>query len=137
MHQIGIALLMYTNDYPPGRFPPDLETLMVTEQLSPDVFVCPSTDDTRAIHLDELTAGGHLSYVYIGAGLTKDFPADAVALYEPLSNHRAGGCNILLADGHTERLFLADAKHLIGLAQNGDRPIYWPAHPATHPSTQP
>jgi prepilin-type processing-associated H-X9-DG protein len=102
-------------------------------------MVVGNTDDTPAVQagLKDLTDGGHLSYIYVGAGLTKNSPVDAVVLYEPMSNHKNTGSNVLFADGHVEFLQKRDAMHLAAMAQNGTRPIYWPPHPATQPSTGP
>jgi prepilin-type processing-associated H-X9-DG protein len=136
-HQIGLALIMYARSNATGRFPSDLPTLIAAEELPPIIFVCPSTRDTPANRPSDLTAGRHLSYIYIGAGLTKDSPADAVALYEPLSNHDNTGSNVLFADGHVEFIPVRQAAQLAAMAQAGIRPIYWPPHPTTQPSTQP
>jgi prepilin-type processing-associated H-X9-DG protein len=139
MHQIGLALIMYSNGDPQGRFAPDLPSLITTQELASDVFICPSTYDTRVptTQPDEaakhLMDGGHESYIYVGACLTGNSPRDAVALYEPLSNHANDGSNVLFADGHVEYLQRPDVEQIVKMDAAGKRPIFWPPHPATQP----
>jgi prepilin-type processing-associated H-X9-DG protein len=139
MHQIGLALLMYSNADPLGRFSPDLPTLITTQQLSADVFISPSTNDTvapgstLAEQAANLMKGDHESYIYVGATLTNPAPADAVALYEPLSANKNAGSNVLFGDGHGEFLPQPAVAQIIQMDQSGVRPIYWPPHPATQP----
>ena len=89
-----------------GRFPDAINDVLLA-----DAFVCPSTNDTpaagpttRAVAAD-LTAGGHLSYVYVGKGLTNaaggNTLAGTVLAYEPLSNH-GDRMNVVYADAHVE-----------------------------------
>jgi prepilin-type processing-associated H-X9-DG protein len=143
MHQIGLALIMYSNGDSLGRFSPDLPTLITSQQLSPNVFVSPSLNDTPAPgntlaeQAANLMTGGHESYTYVGATLTNQSPSNAVTLYEPLSANKNTGSNVLFADGHTEFLPQPVMEQIIQMAQSGVRPIYWPPHPATQPSAQP
>ena len=48
-------------------------------------------------------AGGHLSYLYNGRGLSTGTATDqTVVAYEPLTNHENDGGNVLFGDGHVE-----------------------------------
>lgn len=130
MKQIGSAILLYSNENH-NLYPTHLEDLLLTEDISADVFVCPCTNDgpatgptTRAV-ADALTTGGHLSYVYLGAGLKNDCDADTVVLYEPLSNHAGNGMNVLFGDGHVEFIDAANARQITDRAASGERPVIW------------
>lgn len=130
MRQIGSAILLYSNENQ-GRYPDRLEQLILTQEISADLFVCPRTDDdasrgqtTRAV-ADGLAAGGHLSYVYVGAGLTVSCDPATVVLYEPLANHAGEGMNVLFGDGHTEYLRPAEAREILDRVAAGERPVVW------------
>ena len=110
LRQIGQAILLYSNDNS-GQYPPDLGTLLLTEEITSEVFTCPSSNDTRAIGattqtvVNEMAKPGHLSYIYLGKGLNaKTISPNTVVAYEPLSNHDGDGSNVLFADGHVEFL---------------------------------
>lgn len=106
MRQIGLAITMYANEHG-GKFPDSLHEILATEDITPEVFVCPESNDTRAIGpttqatLDEFDHAGQCSYIYLGKGLTNQCDPMTPVLYEPMSNHH-GGLNVLLADGHAE-----------------------------------
>lgn len=154
MKQIGLAAMMYANDHG-GAFPDDLESLLTTEDIVPATMNCPTTSDvpaqgpTKQAMLEEFRKPGHVSYVYVGKGLTLKSPADAVVLFEPLSNHtndgmtvwserladRSGdGMNVLFADGHVEWLVNEDGRAILAQADSGVRPIRFP--PVVSPTTQ-
>ena len=111
LRQIGQGIQMYANDNH-GQFPPDLATVLLTQELTSEVFVCYRTSDTRATGpttravAANLEAGGHLSYVYCGRGMDMNAPATAVLAYERPGNH-GDGMHVLFGDGHVEFL---DAK---------------------------
>jgi prepilin-type processing-associated H-X9-DG protein len=109
LRQIGQAILLYANDHD-GQFPDTLQTLFKDEDLdlTPGVFVCPSANDVQATgatreeiarNLDE---PNHMSYVYLGRGLTKASPKDTVVAYDREINHGRQGGNVLYADGHVD-----------------------------------
>jgi prepilin-type processing-associated H-X9-DG protein len=137
MHQIGLAMIMYANGDSLARFPNDLPALLTTQELDPYVFVCPSTNDTRApgATLTEqarhLYDGGRESYIYLGAGLTSNAPSDVIVLFEPLTDHHGKGSNVLFADGHVEFLKKPAIEQVVLMYQRNIRPIDWPPHPAT------
>ena len=116
LHQVGLAILLYSQDHG-GLYPPSLAVLPAAEQISAEVFVCPSSNDEMATANDtagvvamltaaETNAAGHqrcLSYVYVGRGLTdKTATPTTVVAYEPLDNHDGDGTNVLFGDGHVE-----------------------------------
>ena len=128
MRQIGQALMLYANQNH-GVYPPKLEDLITAQLLDGQSFVCPSSDDTVApgsgnAQATNLSAGGHLSYVYIGQKLSPSAPADQVLVYELPSNHNNDGGNFLFADGHVEFFTGSDAQKMIAKLEAGKNPPY-------------
>jgi prepilin-type processing-associated H-X9-DG protein len=115
LRQIGQAILLYSDDNG-GKYPNDLGALLTIEGFTTNILNCPSSNDTPATGAttqaveSNLTAGGHLSYIYLGKGMNaKTISADTVVAYEPLSNHGGDGSNMLFGDGHVEFI---DAKNV-------------------------
>lgn len=127
LHQIGIALLIYSHDHQ-GRYPDTFADLMLAESLGPEVFICPSSSAVRssASTLREAAADlsnpAHCSYIYAGKRMTSDAPAEAVLAYEPLENHQGDGINVLFGDGHTNFIGRAAAEKLIAELKAGHDP---------------
>jgi prepilin-type N-terminal cleavage/methylation domain-containing protein/prepilin-type processing-associated H-X9-DG protein len=120
LRQIGQAILMYANENR-GAFPDTLDRVLATQDLTAAEFVCPSSQDspapgaTNQAQAANLSKGGHLSYVYVGKGMTSKIlsspnVATTVVAYEPLTNHRNDGTNVLYADGHVEFVPAAQAR---------------------------
>ena len=126
LRSIGQAVQMYANENR-GLFPPDFGTLLITQDLTSEVFVCYSTNDVRAdgptmqAVAEKLSAGGHLSYVYTGKGMTLNSPANAVLAYEPLSNH-GDGMNVLFADGRVNWIDPVRGRKLLAELDAGHNP---------------
>ena len=133
--QIGQAIQLYANDHG-DAMPPDLATLIVTEDLVPEVFVCPSSDDERspatqasAIVADLAPGRGHLSYAYVDgleryASLT---PRDVVAFESPGRHAKSfDGANVLLGDGRVEFLATKDVEAIERQFKAGTRPVKRP-----------
>jgi prepilin-type processing-associated H-X9-DG protein len=108
LRQIGQAAQLFANDHN-GNFPD-------TAAPGPD-------SKTQA---SNLRSGGHLSYVYVGKGLSAvtgpGATGKAVVAYEPLTNHANAGTNVLFADGHVEFFPAAQAKQIIADLQAGTNP---------------
>lgn len=127
MRQIGQAILLYAMDNQ-GQFPPRLEEAFLTQQISAVIFVCPSSSDTEApggtlqAQAANLSTPGHMSYVYLGKGMTTTTKADAIVLYEPLTNHGNDGANFLFADGHVEFASAPIAQKMIDAIKAGQNP---------------
>ena len=107
LRQIGQAILLYADTHA-DAYPPDLRVLLTDEDITADVFVSPSSNDTAAVGpttravADQLLTPGHCSYTYLGRGLsTKSVPDAAVVAYESPPNVTTGG-NVLFGDGHVE-----------------------------------
>jgi prepilin-type processing-associated H-X9-DG protein len=116
MRQIGQAVLLYANENK-GAYPPDLGTLLRTQDLTWEVFVCPDTSTSLPKDVKELAAmatwtNEHSDYVYVGQKLRNDSPANKILLYESMKHH-SDGCNILFNDGHCEFVDKATALNWI------------------------
>jgi Protein of unknown function (DUF3352) len=122
MQQIGQAILLYSNDQK-GAYPPDLGTLVKTEDITAAAFICPSSGE--AMPPDGMTpeqsadwVNAHTDYIYLGAGLKQRFDATIVVCYEKDGDHGGDGMNLLFGDGHTEFRRLADAHRVIADSLN-------------------
>jgi prepilin-type processing-associated H-X9-DG protein len=126
MRQIGLGLQMYAAANG-GRLPNRIEEVLLTQDLTADVFVCAESGDspapgpTKQEQSALLSSGGHLSYVYVANGQTNP-GSDVVLVYEPLAHH-GGAVNVLFGDGHVEALGQAEAIDLIRRAGAGERPL--------------
>lgn len=107
---------------------------MLNEDVGSDVFVSPSSSDTPAqgptkqAIADQLSAGSHLSYVYLGNRLTtNNATPDTVVAYEKLEPD-ADGTNVLFSDGHVDWVDSATAAKIIAEAQAGKFPVTMPVN---------
>jgi prepilin-type processing-associated H-X9-DG protein len=128
MRQIGLAILLYSNENR-GAYPPRLEDLLLTQDITSQAFVCPSTPDTPApgtspqTFAQNLSTGGHLSYVYVGADMTNTTASPAtIVLYEAMTNHANDGMNVLYGDGHVEFQTAAEAQRILNELNSGHNP---------------
>jgi hypothetical protein len=109
-----MAIASYAKDHK-GEFPDDLKTVLENEDITAATLVCPESNDTPAFGpTTQATAAallqpGHVSYIYLGKGLTTATARiDTVILYEPLSNHASAGMNVMFGDFHVEWLTAAE-----------------------------
>jgi len=107
MRQVGQGMLLYANDHK-GKYPDTLGQL-VEADINPLVFVCPSGNTAPPppeIQRDAKKVAEWINtnsdYVYLGAGLTNNTPADQILAYEKLNDHDQQGMNLLFGDGHVE-----------------------------------
>ena len=129
LRQIGLAIVMYANDNK-GQLPPDLGTVLVTQDLTSEVFVCPSSDDERAhgpttqALLQDLAKPGHCSYI-LASPLPSTWnlltPAHVLA-YEPPTNHNGDGMNVLFGDGHVEFMAKPQSDYIVSELKAGFNP---------------
>jgi prepilin-type processing-associated H-X9-DG protein len=126
MIALGQAMLLYENENN-GRYPPGLQELLKTQDTGSEVFICRSSGDTKAEGrtLDEIArnlAGEHLSYVYVGNGMSRRLSPNVVLMYEKPTNHRDGGVNVLFGDGHVELFEKELARQIIAELRLGHNP---------------
>jgi len=107
LQQIGQALQLYANHHG-GHYPDDLLALLLNEDVTGAVFVCPSSNDepatgatTRELS-DNFNQPNHCSYIYFGKGLSTPVDSNRVIAAEKPENHGGYGMNILFGDGHVE-----------------------------------
>jgi prepilin-type processing-associated H-X9-DG protein len=119
MRQIAQAMLLYSNDNQ-GNYPPDLGTLVTTQDIEPIAFLCPDSNRKLPGNWGNMDNDKKLAwinansdYVYVGAGKTNATPADEILVYEKDRNHKHQGMNMVFADGHVEWQSMEDAKERI------------------------
>jgi len=128
LRQIGQGIMMYANDHK-GRFPTTLDLLISDQDMSPEVFTCPSTNDVSAKGattqqiVADFAKPGRCSYIYVGGNLnTTTATAAHIAAYEPLANHKGTGMNVLFGDGHAEWLDVKAANYMLAELAAGRNP---------------
>jgi len=128
LRQIGQGLLLYAYDHG-GQYPQTLGPLISDADLSPEVFLCPSSNEkpasgqTRQQIVADFAKSGHCSYVYLAAGMKgSSLPANFVVAYEPLDDHEKDGANFLFGDGHAEWLNAKEAANFIKQLKAGVNP---------------
>jgi predicted Zn finger-like uncharacterized protein/prepilin-type processing-associated H-X9-DG protein len=135
LRMIGQAILMYSNDNR-GQYPPTPDLLLLTQDIQPDAFCCPSTNDKpvtgdqvqqakKQPNTTPLLVPGKSSYVYWGKGLTNNASAEAVVVYEDSANHDDEGGNFLFGDGHVEFEDKAHADAIVAELKSGNNPPRW------------
>jgi prepilin-type processing-associated H-X9-DG protein len=125
MRTIGQGMLLYANENK-GKYPPDLGTLITAEELTADVFVCPTESDGAAPRFDKpadaakwVNENSH--YVYLGAGKNTTAAADVILVHEKPDAHGGKGMNVLWGDGHVTFEVRPEAERLIE-AQKSAKP---------------
>jgi prepilin-type processing-associated H-X9-DG protein len=110
LKNIGLACLIYANEHN-GKYPDTFEEIMLAADMPPEQFICPGSGDTpapgktRAEQAAHLSEGRHLSYTYIGKGLTTSVVnrTNVVVAYEHPANYGGSkASHLLFADGHVE-----------------------------------
>ena len=140
IRSVGQAIHLYAQDHG-GAFPDTLEQVVTSGYIrDPRVLLCPASDDTLAASATaaapatDLTAGGHLSYIYTGRDLTDRADPATVIAYEYSTNHeddehRSSGGNVLFADGHAGWFGAGELRRLADRFAAGERPVVWKPHP--------
>jgi hypothetical protein len=132
LRQIGLAIMQYSNDNQ-GAFPDSFQTILLNEDITSQAFVSPLSNDTPATGpttqatVNQLTAGGHCSYVYLGQGLSIATATPKTMLaYEPPS--ASGGGIVLFGDFHVELLSTGEFAKLLAKAAAGKLPVTAPSN---------
>lgn len=133
LREIGQAILLYSNDHN-GKYPDTFQDILLNEDITSDVFVSPLRNETPAVGpttqavADQLIAGGHLSYVYLGRGLsTITANPDTIVAYELPIDSSSGG-NVLFGDLHVEFEDATWMTKLIDRLKSGQLPVTIPAN---------
>jgi prepilin-type processing-associated H-X9-DG protein len=121
-------MLLYANDYH-GQYPDRVGLLLEGDDEDAvegaRIFVSPYSNDTPATGptthavAAQMTAGGHVSYVYCGRGFAATASANTVLAYGPLTGW---GRNVLFGDGHVERVAPARTNYLLSELAAGNNP---------------
>jgi hypothetical protein len=133
LRQIGQAASIYASEHG-GQLPPDLVTLLQTQDVTAEIFTCASSRVNKAIGattqqvVASLLAGDHLSYAWTGAGLTTAAPADVILAFDlerhvPRDNATTTGMNVLTNDGSVTFVNEATANAIWAQFVAGVRPI--------------
>jgi hypothetical protein len=133
LRQIGQAAILYANENG-GHLPPDLPTLLDTQDVPAEIFICASSNVEKATGpttqqvTKSLLAGDHTSYAWAGAGLTTAAPADAILAFDlelhvPKDGATNAGINVLLNDGTVTFVNEPTAKAIRAHFVAGVRPI--------------
>jgi prepilin-type processing-associated H-X9-DG protein len=129
---IGQAILLYTNDHR-GEYPDSFQTILLNEDVTSAVFVSPARSETPAkgpttqAIANQMAAGGHLSYIYLGRGLSGNtVKPNTIVAYEMIP-HAGGGTNVLFGDGHVEWVGPVTIGKIGSRAAVGQFPVTLPA----------
>ncbi|GEM_PF-1053634 len=126
LRQIGQAIQLYAVDNQ-GQYPPDFPTVLRTQQIGAEVFICRSSSDERAKgdspqQLADQLLNGHCSYIYVGRNFTTKTNPQCVVAFEDPANHGLEGSNVLFADGHVKFMMLFDVASFISALEQGYNP---------------
>jgi hypothetical protein len=141
LRAVGQALATYANAHG-SRYPDTLDQLYLKGDVRDvRVFVCPTCGDTpargtspQAVAAD-LRVGGHVSFVYAGAGLMPETGRGTIVMYEHLSNHKGEGGNVLFANGEVAWFYsfeMSQSDALLAARRRAENPP-----PATQPENVP
>jgi hypothetical protein len=106
MRKIAQALLLHANENK-GRYPVDLGTVVLTQNIGAEAFVNPRDGSAppppEGMTREEAAAwvNANSGYVYLGARRSMSMPVDMVLAYED-PRHRRDGINLLFPDGRVE-----------------------------------
>ncbi len=135
---IGLAMELYGNENH-GLYPPRFEDLLLTQEITSEVFICPATTDTKApgqtpeAQAANLSNPGHCSYIYLGAGKKINEPPNIILAFEPPTNHQQAGMNVLYNDGHVDFISQPLAQKVAAELTAGQNPPPSLAQPTSAP----
>lgn len=119
---IAKAMAMYSNEYN-DQYPPTLDLLHETMDLTPMDLVCPASGDQD----------GQCSYIYRGNDLTVASPADMILVYDKYNNHKGENRNVLFVGYNVERINEEDFPQAIDHDNELRRQMGLPEKPLEEP----
>jgi hypothetical protein len=139
LRRLGDEVLSYAADQPDMRYPDSFEALVEAngKYLSPELFASPTGPATPASDFETLfSEPGHISYVWIGRGLTvHTVTAETPLVYEgPVTDFEAGAL-FFFADYSIRRVKGEELRRLLSEAEERLRNAT--TLPATGPATSP
>ena len=105
--------------------------LLLTQDITAEVFICPSSQGERAPgetpreQAEHLSDPLHMTYVYVGKGTrasTAPAAAATILAYEHPGHHNNDGMNFLYGDGHVEFQRRDVAQHVLAEVAAGHNP---------------
>ena len=127
LRQIGLGIEVFANDNG-GRLPGTFGPLVISADLNPEVFVCPSSNDAVAKgatvqqSAQMLSMPGYCTYVYLGAGMKKPVGAGVVLAYEAVEVHEKWGAHFLFGDGQVKWMEAKEAEGMLKELKAGRNP---------------
>jgi hypothetical protein len=133
---LGEMITMYAHENS-GQLPPDFQAILLTQDVTPGSFICPSSDDApapagtlgSAVSLRIQNAASVVegtstcSYRYCPLALLKSqLTTRHVLVYENLGHHFNPGMSILRGDGSVTWIRGAAAVHVRQELQSGQNP---------------
>jgi prepilin-type processing-associated H-X9-DG protein len=116
LRQIGMGIMQYSAEHQ-GAYPPDLGTLVKTQDIPIVAFVSPDSNTAAPPNLTPDQGADWVNnnsdYIYIGAGLKQGAAPENVVCYEKEAIHHGDGMNILYGDGHVEWQGVAEGRQQI------------------------
>jgi prepilin-type processing-associated H-X9-DG protein len=126
---LGQAILLYCNENK-GTLPLSWREICLMQDVASEVFVCPASQDVPAAgdntdaKAQQLVAGGHCSYQYLGSGNIQDLTPEIVLAVENPYHHGSDlEVNVLFGDGHVRHMTGAASKQILGAISRGERPV--------------
>jgi prepilin-type processing-associated H-X9-DG protein len=129
LRQIGLAIQMYANDNN-DALTPDIVTLLSTQDLTTDVFLCPQSEHDTIVRgggpasvVEGTSTCSYLFYRFPSQKLGQ-LPRDAILVFEKDCFHTPAnqGMNVLHADGSVTTLTEAEAKVVMRELMTGQNP---------------
>ena len=140
LRQIAQIALSYAVDHD-GHYPDSFETMVQWDEwkdyyLTPELFASPEGPATPASDFETMFAEpGHISYVWVGAGLTVERVTGEMPLaYEGPATDYETGTLVAFVDGSVRRVKGEELRKLLSEAE--ERLKRAATRPATRPATQ-
>ncbi len=110
------------------KFPPDLGTLLIAENLELTRFICPDAPSALPANWKKLApkdqaawVNAHSDYILVRPKGNNDTDSDKPLVYEKDDDHKGGGMWVGYSDGHIAFLSMADVHKKIGPTAGAQR----------------